>query len=376
MEKSPSPATLSKILLSLALGATAQMSSANEMPFRVGQDVNGWNTAFVSVTLCEPRTSRCKTIDRIKLDTGSDGLRVLKSALGGLNLPRVQSMGLDVALCAEMAGGTGYWGPIAKADVKLGDASAPEANIQIVDASYFVGKTPCKSVPSDGRNGILGMGTVRSVSYGKTFYFCSSGLCSVSFVDESKRPLNPLSYMKKDNNGFVVSTPDVPARGQNSIDGVVRFGIGTKTNNTPRGGVDTCHVQSDDYLKVESAGKEFLTKADTGSFAYNVPKSAAHFPACMGGIDLACPASNRSVPLKIFNADGSVCSTFEIHPNDPELAAGFVADSWVKPNLVSSFGGAMEGNLVLGMPFFYGRDVYFGFTGKKSSLGRGPLIAF
>ena len=39
------------------------------------------NGLFISVTLCEPGTSDCQTIDHLLVDTGSVGVRVLESEL-------------------------------------------------------------------------------------------------------------------------------------------------------------------------------------------------------------------------------------------------------------------------------------------------------
>ena len=63
-------------------------SVANSVPIVVnsGPTAQAVDTAFVSVTVCVPGTSTCQTIPNIAVDTGSMGLRVLKSALT-LSLP-------------------------------------------------------------------------------------------------------------------------------------------------------------------------------------------------------------------------------------------------------------------------------------------------
>ena len=42
------------------------------------------NEPCVEVTVCEPGTSTCATVDNVLLDTGSYGLRLFAQALGGL----------------------------------------------------------------------------------------------------------------------------------------------------------------------------------------------------------------------------------------------------------------------------------------------------
>jgi hypothetical protein len=47
------------------------------------------NTIYTSVTICVPDTTTCQTVDHIEVDTGSQGLRVLQSAIPGLALPQL-----------------------------------------------------------------------------------------------------------------------------------------------------------------------------------------------------------------------------------------------------------------------------------------------
>ena len=60
------------------------------------------NGVFVSVTACEPWTTRCRTINNVLLDMGSVGLRVFASALTGLNPPAVNTTpGAPLAECYQ-----------------------------------------------------------------------------------------------------------------------------------------------------------------------------------------------------------------------------------------------------------------------------------
>ncbi len=72
-----------------------------------------------SVTICQTGTSNCATIDDVQVDTGSNGLRLLASALpASLALPAVPSGGGVSGECAVF--GSGYaWGAVRRADVRM-----------------------------------------------------------------------------------------------------------------------------------------------------------------------------------------------------------------------------------------------------------------
>jgi len=77
------------------------------------------NTAFVSVKVCVPGTSTCKTIDHIEVDTGSTGLRIMSSVLTSapaITLPAETDGTNPLAECLQFADGTS-WGSLATADM-------------------------------------------------------------------------------------------------------------------------------------------------------------------------------------------------------------------------------------------------------------------
>src|SRR5579862_8289490 len=77
--------------LALATGCGGGGAVANSVPIVVNAGlVNSADTAFASVTVCVPGTSNCQTIDNMVIDTGSTGLRILKSSL---TLPLTQAKG-------------------------------------------------------------------------------------------------------------------------------------------------------------------------------------------------------------------------------------------------------------------------------------------
>jgi hypothetical protein len=90
------------------------------------------NVPYVTVTVCNPGSStQCVTIDHILLDTGSYGLRLLKSKVNALALPSVPvaanagngTPAGDAAECYAFVLGA-VWGPLATADVRIGGETA------------------------------------------------------------------------------------------------------------------------------------------------------------------------------------------------------------------------------------------------------------
>ncbi|HEY8270190.1 MAG TPA: DUF3443 family protein, partial [Pseudobdellovibrionaceae bacterium] len=134
-------------------------NEANVMKLTVG--CSYINQPCVSVTICEPGTSNCQTIDKILLDTGSYGLRVF-SSLVNINLPQKTISGGDLAECISYADGSSNWGPIKTADVVLGSLKAPGIPIQTIDSTYATLPSDCTKPDTNpstaGYNGILGVG--------------------------------------------------------------------------------------------------------------------------------------------------------------------------------------------------------------------------
>jgi len=112
----------------------AQSTTANVQPITVAQIATGTrNMLQTSVTICVPGTSTCQTINNIQVDTGSQGLRILASALAPtLVLPSVAAdTGSTAASCTVF--GSGYtWGSVRTADVHLAGEVAAATSIQVI----------------------------------------------------------------------------------------------------------------------------------------------------------------------------------------------------------------------------------------------------
>ncbi len=110
--------------------ATAQPSAVNNtnvVPITVNAgEANFVNIPNVSVTVCQPNTNNCQTIDNIQLDTVSFGLRLVSSAASQVpgNLPAIAASSRgQLAECAGFADGY-TWGTVRAADVRMGTEQA------------------------------------------------------------------------------------------------------------------------------------------------------------------------------------------------------------------------------------------------------------
>src|SRR5450830_430672 len=108
------------------------------------------NVPYVTVTICPPnfgatKANDCVTVDHVFLDTGSYGLRLLKSSLvtpGGVSLA-LPAQTLPANSQFNTPAGTamecypfvlgGIWGPVHTADVHIGGETAVGIPIQLID---------------------------------------------------------------------------------------------------------------------------------------------------------------------------------------------------------------------------------------------------
>ncbi len=94
------------------------------------------NHAYVTIKVCTPgSTTQCATVDHVLLDTGSWGLRLVRSVLtaGAVTLtPETDPQGQTIEECAAFGGGQ-TWGPVAPADVVLAGEMAAKVPVQVMD---------------------------------------------------------------------------------------------------------------------------------------------------------------------------------------------------------------------------------------------------
>ncbi len=360
-------------------------------PVGTGTNVN---RLYTTVKICQPGTSQCQTIDHVLVDTGSSGVRFLAGVLApSLNLTRstVGTSGLPLLNCVQFVDNTFAWGPVAKADVVLGGKLAPSVPIQVIADPAFntpasacaVGGTAITTATLLGANGILGIGLFKedcgsgcSSNLHKGFYYtCTDMSCTATkgaLASLDQQVKNPVPLFASDNNGVLIDLPAVDPSGASVLNGSLIFGIGTQANNqtTPAGVLTTdASGYFTTLLAGQSLGTSFFDSGSNGLFfdTTTVPNCFAN-----SGAGFYCPSSPLNLSATLVGANAArIAVSFQI---DNATALFTDASKVVLPGLAGPMGDSTTFDW--GLPFFYGRRMYFGIEGQASPLGTGPYYAF
>lgn len=367
--------------------SSAASLDSNAVAVTVSSVLEGVNQPLVSVTVCEPGTDTCQTVDNVLLDSGSSGLRLFATALDSTFVSALTAQtqsGVALAECAHFGSGN-LWGSVKQVDLVMNGEKASSLPVQIIgdtDATY-TSPSACGNQytkASDlGANGILGVNQLVAdcgsgcESSGQGWYYtCTSGgTCTdVGVASEDQIP-QPVSYFTStgDSNGVVLVMDSVDGSGAASASGVLYFGIGTRSNNTPSssvtvydtdeyGSFSTATVTEDSTARTAGYGGY----ADTGSNGYFFPSGMT---VCG---DWYCPSSTTSVTATLLESGNTLSTSFSIGNAQTFWSTGYAA--------LPELGGADSYYVDLGMPFFYGRTVYVAINGASTSLGSGPYIAY
>ncbi len=338
------------------------------------------NKPCVSVTVCTPGTTTCQAIDDILLDTGSFGLRIFKQALS-VSLLQVAGSSGSLAECVQFGDGSEDWGPVQTASVILGNEPAVQVPIQVIDSTFGTLPSVCRNADQSpagaGFNGILGIGlfahdcgsACANSARNGMYYSCSGSICTGTSVPLSNQVQNPVALLPQDNNGVIVRLPNIPLGGLPSVDGFLVLGIGTQSNNVPSG-VTAYPASQVGEIVTHFSGNTYNSFIDSGSNGLFFPSSGllANCPSPVSA--WFCPTSTMSFSAINAGASGS-----------PSGVVSFEVGNFV--NLMNSLnevfsdvGGNGVGQFDWGLPFFFGRDVYYGFEGSTSSLGTGPYFGY
>lgn len=359
------------------------------------------NGLFTSVTVCLPGTNDCQTIPDVLVDTSSVGLRVLNSALTTILSTELvtikDSSGNQVEECHQFGDTSYVWGPVLIADVAIAGEKASSVPIQVIgDTAFLVPASGCLTLGSGpsldtaaalGANGILGVGTSiqdcgLSCAAGQTFsgypyYVCPQSVCQMAYVPVAQQVANPVAFFAKDNNGVEISLPPIPPEGAPSLPytnaqgtslvpaGLLIFGVGTESNNALGSATLYATDAKGNFPEIVYNSNSYTSAGilDTGSNALYVSN-----PATLGIQDCAdnpyyCPNSTFPLSLTTYGANGtSGTVTLNIADADTLFAnsPGFAAFN----NLGGESGKGLSTDYFdLGLPFFFGNNVFVGIAG-------------
>jgi hypothetical protein len=372
---------------------------ANVLAFTVnsGPPGNAVDTPFATVKICAPGTSSCQSISGLVVDTGSYGLRLFASQIT-VNLPAETGSGGSTFVECAYFGSFTTWGPMKTASVSLGGEPAINVPVQIMNDPSFpapsatqcggtsppaacqclnsaLNPTVATTVQQIGSNGILGVGVFTndcgpacSTAPGSGtpgYYLCPasdvSG-CSVAVIPENEQAQNPVGLLPKDNNGILIELPAIPAEGAENVAGSLIFGINTQSNNML--GNATLYTlpvtgQTAGELTTTYKGANYPGFLDTGSNGLFFPDST--IATCPSDAGFFCPPS--TLPLSAVNTGANNASgtiVFDIANGTQLLDSTNTA--------FNDLGGPLAGVFDWGLPFFFGRSVFFGIAGQNPTL--------
>ena len=365
-----------------------------------------FNHAYVTVKVCAPgSTTQCANIDHVLLDTGSWGLRLVRSVLTAAAVTltgETDSQGQAIEECVTFGGGQ-TWGPVALADVTLAGEVAAKVPVQVMDdsvpTSSFCAAPLLNSVAGFGANGLLGVGVfaqdcgaacVSAATPLPVYFGCTSaGACTAENVALADQVTNPVSMFAADDNGIMIKMPNLAnANGDASVAGELIFGIGTQTDNAlPATGLTVLGADSStgDFHATYSSSSynsgatplPALFDTGTDDYSFNDPTTGvcsltSNPPSSGMWLGDYCPAPAPET-VSVMNAgvganNGTSTVTFAVA--DPNT---FVAGAAAVGGLA---GGGGATNFIYGMPFFYGRTIYVGMNGKMAGTYTGPFYAY
>jgi hypothetical protein len=370
-------------------------SVANSAPVTVNSGgYNVPNIPMVSVTICAPgSTTNCQTIDNVQVDTGSFGLRVVGSVIspGVLSLLEQSNInGVPLNECGLFVDGY-TWGSVRKADVHIAGETASSLPIQIIgDQGSVPVPSDCSGIGSAentaselGANGILGIGvapydcpscTNTANPIPGAYYACNGTSCQATGVPLGQQVANPVTKFATDNNGVILTLPALGDGGAASVAGTLTFGIGTQSNNKLSGVAQFTTDDSGTVLGTLAGAPINPVFFDSGSNAYFFPGAAPNMPACNStstAPGFYCPASQTSVAVTVQNHDGSG-NIGSLSINVANASSLFESGNFAFNNL----GGPISNMLDLGLPFFFGRSVYYGIDQTLLGGSGRPYVAF
>ena len=386
----PWASILQRSIVALALGGVLLSGAApaqpadepNVIPLVMRTPHGGFNRMVVSVTVCEPGTDRCATIDDVMVDTGSTGLRLEASAVPTwLNLPPVLGPGSrPLAECLRFVHDTA-WGPLVRADVRLGGLTASRLPLQVIDDGG--GPQPAACPLSGVRatsNGTLGIGQhlfdcpgVCRQSLGEPGTFVRDGVAwtpLVGTVDEAYRLPNPVSRLPVHDNGIVVDLPSPPGGGSEEVVGTLTFGIGTADNN---------HLAASGYVRLDGNGR-FTTVFDGKTFPASTIDSGTEtyvldddrLPRCEGMAWAYCIKPGRRFDAEMLGQGGTranVSLTIGDYKARRDRRVGASDD-------VAEAAQSRSAAFTWGAPFFLGRRVFLAIEGKPIAGAPGVFGPF
>ncbi|MGH7071261.1 MAG: DUF3443 family protein [Acetobacteraceae bacterium] len=235
-------------------------------------------------------------------------------------------------------------------------------------------------------NGVLGVGlanqdcgtTCQTNSTNDVYRTCSdSGCTSTTFTGQVA---NPVASFLVDNNGVIVQLPAVSNSGATTVNGSLIFGIGTENNN----GLGTATV-----LTANTAAGSFrqITTVFSGGTcpggdcpnSFIDASSKANFfndsaiVTCTVNSEYYCPATTINLSATNQGQNGTQSSVaFQVAAQTSLSGTNYAFNDVGAPATIPALGNYFE----WGLPFFFGRSVYFAIETRAAAGTEGPYYAY
>jgi hypothetical protein len=358
------------------------------------------NHAYVTVRVCVPGSqTQCADVDHVLLDTGSWGLRLVRSVLtahGVILSAETDAQSQAIEECVSFVGGQ-TWGPVALADVSLAGESAAKLPVQVMDDTSTSAAPPVtcgangtliNGVSGFNANGVLGVGVfvqdcgaacVNAASPLPVYYGCTTaGVCTAENVALAVQVTNPVAMFAADNNGIIVNLPSLQnANGDAAVQGELIFGISTQADNAlPPSALTVLGTDTNGDFTATYNGATTPQPAliDSGAHLNSFDDPTMAVCGAGSGIFVGdyCPAV---APQSVFAVNTGVgvnnaSDRVDFAIADPNT---FVANATAFINLA---GGGGATRFSWGMPFFYGRKIYLGIEQRVAGTYTGPYYAY
>ena len=346
---------------------------------------NNVNIPYVSVTICVPGTSNCRTITDVMVDTGSYGLRLFASQVTPFLALPSQTVGSSsvISECANFLNAS-TWGGISLADVSIGGERAHNLPIQLMDANDVLASANCggtlMATPDTvataskqplSANGILGVGVFSND--GQNYFDCTSrsihsAQCSAIVPAASEQVHNPVGLLATNTHGVVLLLPSLRPSGMaTAASGYLIFGVNTQSNNQ-LGAANVVPLDASGFFTTIyhnlSMTRSFIDSGSNGLY-FDDPNTAVLTTNCTSTTSaFYCPASTVPLSATIQLASGSTPINFSIAS----------ADTRGNNYALDGLGGTLfSGSFDWGLPFFYGRSVYTVMEGAVPNAATGSL---
>ncbi|MGE8331217.1 MAG: DUF3443 family protein, partial [Paraburkholderia nemoris] len=194
--------------------------------------------------------------------------------------------------------------------------------------------------------------------------------CARTAVPLAQQVANPVPFFPVDNNGVIVQMPPVSNTGAASATGTLVFGVGTQANNALTG---VQRFTTDAFGDMDNSvfnGTTVQAFLDSGSNAYFFGDSS--LAQC--GSNLAgfyCPSSAQTRTLTLVGLNNTQASASIGILSAATLFSN--GGNYAFNDLAGQIGG--NSSFDLGLPFFYGRHVYYGID-QTANGGQTPYVAF